>query len=144
MYKKQSITVSAVVIMRELAGVTEVLHVRKRGTAKFMLPGGKPELNEGAAACAVREISEELGLEISDADLQELGFFTTSAANETHTILHANVFLAPAINNSELAARAEIAEIKWFRINSDDPLIAPLNTEHVFPLLARLAVSKNS
>ena len=36
----------------------KVLTVRKRGTEKFMFPGGKPELGESALDTAIREVKE--------------------------------------------------------------------------------------
>ncbi|MGP9650592.1 NUDIX domain-containing protein [Glutamicibacter sp. AOP38-B1-38] len=39
----------------------QVLAVRKRGTATFMVPGGKPEPGESPLDAGVREVSEELG-----------------------------------------------------------------------------------
>ena len=51
--------VVAAVCLRDDAG--RVLTVRKRGTESFMLPGGKIEEGEDAAAALEREIVEELG-----------------------------------------------------------------------------------
>ena len=50
--------VAAVAFVRD----GHVLTVRKRGTTRFMLPGGKLEPGESAYAAAVREIREEVGL----------------------------------------------------------------------------------
>src|SRR5690606_39457168 len=55
------IRVSAVVL-RDGAG--RVLTGRKRGTARFMFPGGKPEPGETPAQTAVRETREERGVEL--------------------------------------------------------------------------------
>lgn len=73
------IHVSAAVIVDE-AG--RVLVVRKQGTSMFMQPGGKPEAGESAAQTLIRELHEELGLELDEADLQPLGSFVSAAANE--------------------------------------------------------------
>ena len=63
------ITVSAICFEREDG---TVLTVRKRGTHAWMLPGGKPEPGETAAECAVREVLEELGVEIGIAVLEPI------------------------------------------------------------------------
>ncbi|MGQ3382671.1 NUDIX hydrolase [Glutamicibacter sp. TV12E] len=73
------ITVSAVII-RNVVG--QVLTVRKRGTTLFMFPGGKPELGESPIDAAVREVSEELGVNLDPALLRLVGTFTAPAANE--------------------------------------------------------------
>ncbi|QQM68012.1 NUDIX domain-containing protein [Actinomyces weissii] len=66
----ESIIVSAVV-MQDPQG--RVLTVRKQGTGRFMLPGGKPEPGEDALSTAVREAAEELGVDLSPQALQDLG-----------------------------------------------------------------------
>lgn len=119
------------------------LAVRKKGTALFMQPGGKPETEESPVACAVREIKEELGVSLDPERLASLGRFHTAAANEAHTRLTSDVFLAPEVHNpGEFAAHAEIEEVRWFPVDAPDPEapIAPLFREVVIPeLLARLA-----
>ncbi|MCX8528251.1 MAG: NUDIX domain-containing protein, partial [Candidatus Nanopelagicales bacterium] len=54
--------VVAAVVIRDDAG--RVLVVRKRGTSRFMLPGGKIEANETAAQAAIRELHEEVGADL--------------------------------------------------------------------------------
>ena len=39
-----------------------LLTVRKRGTSRFMLPGGKLELGETPVECAVREAADKAGI----------------------------------------------------------------------------------
>ena len=53
----------AAVVFRD--GEGRVLTVRKRGTERFMLPGGKPEAGEEFIDTAAREVDEELGLAVT-------------------------------------------------------------------------------
>lgn len=124
------IRVSAVVL-RDTEG--RVLHVRKRGTSTLMLPGGKPEFGETAAQTAVREIHEELGITLHPARLQELGEFRAAAANEAGFEVVADVFEHPYVAGAQV--RAEIEQIAWVHPAEIREDMAPLNTEHVFPLL---------
>ncbi|TWG98990.1 uridine kinase, partial [Nocardioides sp. J9] len=71
-----TIVVAAVALVRDGA----VLTVRKRGTSRFMLVGGKLEPGEDARDAAVREAREEVGLELADVEL--LGEYVSDAANE--------------------------------------------------------------
>ena len=73
-----------------------LLTVRKRGTSKFMLPGGKLEPGESPVQCAVREAAEEIGLVLAPSDLVELGDWTAEAANEPGALVQSTVFVAPA------------------------------------------------
>lgn len=64
------IRVSAVVLRDTLGSV---LTVRRRGTRRFMLPGGKPGPDESATDAAIRECAEELGVVLDPGALHELG-----------------------------------------------------------------------
>lgn len=102
------ISVSAVVLKRPDGAVVTV---RKTGTDRFMLPGGKWEPGESPLDCAVREIGEELGLMIAPEQLTPLGRFDTATANEPGFRLISEVFSAETDRSME--PRAEIAEARW-------------------------------
>ncbi len=126
----------AAVYFEDAAG--RVLTVRKRGTEAFMLPGGKLEPNESAAAAAVREIGEEIGAHLDEADLRLLGTWRSAPANEgADTVIVGTVFSAPPLREEPVAA-GEIAESRWVHpadaAGAED--IAPLLRDHVLPHLA--------
>jgi len=126
------IRVSAVV-MQDPDG--RVLHVRKRGTAKLMLPGGKPEPSEDPAACALREFEEELGLRLDPAELRHVGEFRAAAANEADHVVVASVFAHPW--RSGVRASGEISAIEWIPASSRRDDLAPLSTQWVLPAVER-------
>ncbi|WP_309081222.1 NUDIX domain-containing protein [Zhihengliuella sp.] len=138
------ISVSAVSLLDDQG---RVLLVRKRGTARFMQPGGKPEPGEAPAEAAVREVREELGLSFRTDDLVAHGLWVGAAANEPGTELRAHLFearLADAgaagpIAAAEVTAQAEIAELLWVRPEDalDRADLAPLLREEVLPRLLR-------
>lgn len=123
------ITVSGVVL-RSPEGL--VLTVRKRGTGRFMLPGGKPERGEDARAAAVRECREEIGIEIDPEALEPVGTFLTAAANEPGHQVRGTIFQHPA--PGRVAPAAEIAELRWL-----DPSVRPL-PDDLAPLLAEKVI----
>lgn len=124
------ITVSAVAFVREDG---DILTVRKRGTSRFMLPGGKPEQGESPAEAAVREVREEVGIVLDLGELSLLGAWEADAANEPGHTLDATVFTA-ALTGIPVAA-AEIAELRWS--SPADPFgdLAPLLRDRVIPAL---------
>lgn len=70
MSANQQIHVSAVVITDSEG---RILLVRKRNTSFFMQPGGKPDAGETAEQALIRELNEELQLEITPEQLHPLG-----------------------------------------------------------------------
>lgn len=124
-----TIHVSAV-CLRDAQG--RILTVRKRGTSKWMLVGGKPEADESALDCAIREVGEELGVGLDPARMVLLGVFDTVAANEG-VPLRATVFTTDQRVRPQL--QAELAALQWSELDDPGPNQAPLNTELVFPLL---------
>jgi len=121
-------------VLRDPQG--RILTVRKAGTDRFMLPGGKHEPSESAAQAAIRECAEELGLTLAPDRLSALGVFVADAANEPGLSVEGHVFEHPLFG--EPRAAAEIAELRW--LDPALPLphdLAPLLEHHVLPALAR-------
>jgi 8-oxo-dGTP pyrophosphatase MutT (NUDIX family) len=129
-----SLTVAAVAFRDEQG---RLLTVRKRGTSRFMLPGGKPEPGEDSRAAAVREIGEELGLTIEASELEFLGAWEAPAANEAGVTVHCSVYAAELVGVP--CAAAEIAELRWSGATDVHDDVAPLLSDHVFPHLTRAA-----
>jgi len=121
------IVVAAVALVRE----GRVLTVRKRGTQRFMLVGGKIEPGETAREAALRETREEVGLDVTDARL--LGEFHSEAANEPGHTLHSTVFWIET--SAEPVAAREIAEVRWTPLDDHPDDLAPMLEHHVLPVL---------
>jgi 8-oxo-dGTP diphosphatase len=125
------VIVAAVIIDDE----GRLLLVRKRGTDRFMQAGGKPEPGESPAEALVRELHEELALDLTVDDLDYVGRFHAPAANEAHHVVDAEVFRVPA--DATAVASAEIEELIWVTPEeAAEVLLAPLTSEVLLPLLA--------
>jgi len=125
------IVVSAVVLRDD---ADRLLTVRKRGTSRFMLPGGKLEAGESAAQAAVRECREELGVELGTGDLRMLGRWQAPAANEAGMTVQATVFEHLSVTVTEPSA--ELEELRWLDLHAPLPDdLAPLLRDRVLPTL---------
>lgn len=132
MEQYEHIVVVSALIMRDAAGA--ILVVRKEGTNKFMLPGGKIEPGELPAEAVIREAAEEISVVLEQQELHFVGEFLTDATNEPGWGVRAYVFEHPFIADWKLAG--EIAEAQWLDANSPLPRnIGPLLSEVLLPML---------
>ena len=117
-------------VIRDAAG--RLLTVRKRGTVRFMLPGGKREPGEDDLAALAREVREELGVQIVSA--RQLGRFEAPAANEAGATVRSCAYIVEV--TGEIAVQAEIEELLWIDPAAlPDVPIAPLLMGQVLPAL---------
>lgn len=117
-------------VIRDSAG--RLLTVRKRGTTRFMLPGGKRESGEDDAAALSRELAEELGVAIASARL--LGRFEAPAANEAGATVKSCAYIVEI--KGEIVIQAEIEELLWIDPTAPpDVPIAPLLARQILPAL---------
>ena len=128
------ITVSAVVFS-DRAG--RILTVRKRGTGRFMMVGGKPEGDETPRATAIREAHEETGIALGWDDLTLLGRWRESAANEAGHSVRSTVFCARQPLEDVPEVMNEIADARWLDPAGSLPGdLAPLLEHCILPGLA--------
>nr|WP_120492789.1 TIGR00730 family Rossman fold protein [Corynebacterium lactis] len=134
----RSIVVAAAVVTDPLG---RVLCVRKRGTDRFMLPGGKFEPGESTDApevTAARELAEELGLLIDISSLRPWGQASAAAANEEgfevvgHHLRYVGEF-TPEL--AALTPQAEIEELRWVDPWLPTGKLAPMLVQYALPKL---------
>ena len=115
-------------VIRDADG--RVLTVRKRGTRRFMLPGGKREPGEDDLTALARELAEELGVRLLDA--APLGRFEAPAANEPGATVRSRAYLATV--DGDIATQAEIEDLLWIDPAAPpDVPIAPLLLGQILP-----------
>jgi 8-oxo-dGTP diphosphatase len=114
MDRKIDIHKSAGVLIRD----RKFLITRSKGKSFFIAPGGKIELNEDAEEALIRELREELSIDINAANLAPFGTFFALAAGHEDKYLQMDVFLIKDWKG-EVSPANEVEEVKW--INSDFP-----------------------
>ncbi|EHQ8971370.1 NUDIX domain-containing protein [Escherichia coli] len=130
MFEPKTIHIAAAIITDEKG---RLLLVRKRGTVYFMQPGGKIEPVEDAQSALIRELREELNLDLLPEELTPIGEFTEIAANEPGHMLHACMFSTEKCIN-EVQPAAEIEEILWLSPSDVSfKQLAPLTANKIVP-----------
>lgn len=115
--------------------LNRLLVVRKKGTTTFMQPGGKIEQAERPIETLVREIKEELQLNIPLSLPQFIGSFEAPAANEPGYLVKAELFRIELSFSPLLTPSAEIEEALWLTSAEITNIkIAPLMHSYVIPL----------
>lgn len=109
--------------------------MRKTGTASFMMPGGKVEAAENPRDTAVREIAEELHMDLDPARLEHIGRFRAPAANEAGFEVDCDVYQWPEPLGVLPEVFAEIVESTWSPVTSTAAELAPLSRDIIFPRL---------
>ncbi|MET8847667.1 NUDIX domain-containing protein [Amycolatopsis sp. NPDC004625] len=105
-----------------------ILSTRSRGKDVYYLPGGKREPGETDAETLVREIREELGVEITAGSIAAAGTFEAQAhGHAAGTLVRMTCYTAGY--RGTLEASSEIDELAWLgyadrdRVSAVDQLI---------------------
>ena len=95
----------------------KILLVRVRDNTIWYFPGGKIDLGESADEAVLREVKEELDIELSKGDMSYLGETVTDNHDRTD-IVSIQCFAADI--DQEIEPCAEISAIKWFDLDDKE------------------------
>jgi len=103
----------------------EILTTRSRGKDAFYLPGGKREGAETDFETLVREIKEELGVDIVPGSAEAYGVFEAQAHGQSEgTLVRMSCYTAEF--DGTPAPASEIEELAWFT-TADMDRISPVD-----------------
>lgn len=112
-----------------------LLVVRKKSSSYFMMPGGKIEKGELSSQALIRELKEELDLDILSRDLEYMGFHETEAVNEADTLVRGEVFRIEFKEKLVIIPQAELEEATWLTVdNYKNYKLAHLIEEFTVPI----------
>ena len=95
----------------------KILSTRSKGKDKYYIPGGKREENETDIQTLVREVKEELSVDIIEDSTRFYGVFEAQAHGKAEGVL-VKMTCYTADFTGQLQADSEIAEIVW--LTTDD------------------------
>lgn len=105
----------------------KLLFTRAQGMEVFIDPGGQIEPGETPKQALVRELKEELTIDVSESDLEFFGEYTAEAANHKGRTVHMKAFIVKHWKG-QIAKSAEIEELRW--LSSDIP--SDINVGSIF------------
>jgi len=103
----------------------KILSTRSKGKTKFYIPGGKREKGESDSAALIREIKEELTVDLIPATIEFVGNFQAQADSHAEGI-QVLMQCYTADYQGMLEPAAEIAEIAWLS-NANRDKISPVD-----------------
>jgi 8-oxo-dGTP pyrophosphatase MutT (NUDIX family) len=97
----------------------KVLMTKARGKDVWLSPGGKRDEGESDEQALIREVKEELAVDIIPETIKYFGSFEAQAHGKAEgTFVKMNCYTADY--TGELHASAEIEELDWFTSNDMD------------------------
>lgn len=103
----------------------KILSTRSKGKDAYYLPGGKREGNESDLATLVRELKEELSVDIIEDTAKLYGIFEAQAHGKAEGIL-VRMTCYTAEFNGQLQPASEIEEMRWLT-TADMDMISPVD-----------------
>jgi 8-oxo-dGTP diphosphatase len=91
----------------------KVLETRSRGKDKWYIPGGKREAGESDQETLIREIKEELQVDLIPGSIEPFGVFEAQAHGKGEGVV-VRMTCYTAKYNGELTPSAEVEEMAWF------------------------------
>ena len=107
--KSYDIYKAAGIIIRD----RQVLATRSKGSDIYIQPGGKLEEGETEQQAVVRELKEELGIDVDKSDLEKLGDYYAEAAGKKGQWLKLAAFHVVKFSG-EPRPMSEVVEIRGF------------------------------
>ena len=103
----------------------KVLSTRSKGKDKYYIPGGKRESGETDIETLVREVKEELSVDIVESSAKLYGVFEAQAHGKAEGVI-VRMTCYTAEYTGELKADSEIAEIVWLTME-DIESVSPVD-----------------
>lgn len=96
-----------------------VLSTRSFGKDKFYIPGGKRETGETDEQALLREIKEELNVDLDNTTLQLVGIFEAQAHGHAEGVI-VKMTCYTATYSGQLLPQSEIEEMAWLTLADTD------------------------
>lgn len=113
-----------------------LLVTRAKGKDVFVAPGGKLEQGETAVEALVREMREEVDVEVNPGTLRILGIFRAQAAGNDSKTVEMTVMMIQDYKG-EPTPSSEVEELMWINSSTTGVPLGSIFEHDVIPLLVQ-------
>jgi 8-oxo-dGTP pyrophosphatase MutT (NUDIX family) len=113
----------------------KVLFTKEHEKDRYFTPGGKIEDGETEEDALVREVKEELGVDLIKPSLKFFAEFEDVATLERDTILNLRFYIGEI--SGEIKPSTDIEELKWFGRDDDWNKLGNIDKKQVMPWLVK-------
>ncbi len=134
---------SSPVSIKAVAGLAllrddRVLLVRKRGTDRFVLPGGAIRRGESTSLSVVHDVADALGVPVVSYDFDLLGIFTAASVAHPETLIEATVYAGALDEADPWMPLGNLDALRWEPLTAQSDDLSPLVRHHVLPALREM------
>jgi len=104
----------------------QILSTRSRGKGVWYIPGGKREAGESDQQALIREIKEELTVDLVPETIKYLNTFNAQAHGKAEGVL-VQMTCYTADYKGDLYPSSEIEEAAWLTSETDPALLSPVD-----------------
>lgn len=104
-------------------------------TDKYYIPGGTIEKNETEEETLIREIKEELSVDIIKDSIKYLGTYEDVATTHPGSIVQIRLYLGKV--SGELKPDSEVEKLGWFGKNDDWEVLGSVAKTNIMPALVQ-------
>ncbi len=104
-------------------------------TDKYYIPGGTIEKNETDEETLVREIKEELSVDIIKDSINYIGTYEDVATTHPDSIVQIKLYLGEVLG--ELKPDSEVEKLEWFGKDDDWEILGSVAKTKIMPALVQ-------
>ncbi len=104
----------------------KILSTRSKGKDAWYIPGGKREDNESDQEALIREVKEELTVDLKPETINYLETFKAQAHGKPEGVM-VQMTCYTADFTGDIEPSSEIAEIAWLTSDTDPKLLSPVD-----------------
>jgi 8-oxo-dGTP pyrophosphatase MutT (NUDIX family) len=113
----------------------KVLMAKNYDFDKYFIPGGKIEKNENEEEALIREIKEELNVDLVEDSINYFGTFEDVASTHPNSTVQVKLYFGEI--SGELKPNSEVEKLSWFGKSDDWEKLGSVAKTKIMPALVK-------